>query len=114
MEFTVTFFEYALLSVKVTMPVWGFLLITILVLGQIAGRAEQLRPMTALYWSFVTATTVGYGDIRPSKPLARCLAVLIAITGLILFGIFVAIALSATTFAIEQHVDLSKFDKLED
>jgi hypothetical protein len=33
------------------------------------------------YYSFVTLTTVGYGDITPVHPLARSLAVFEALTG---------------------------------
>jgi Ion channel len=41
--------------------------------------------LTAVYFSAVTATSVGYGDIVPTGA-ARVLAILEAITGLILFG----------------------------
>jgi hypothetical protein len=36
---------------------------------------------TWIYYSFVTLTTVGYGDITPVHPLARSLAVFEALTG---------------------------------
>ena len=38
-------------------------------------------PQRWLYYSFVTLTTVGYGDITPVGPLARSLAILEALTG---------------------------------
>jgi hypothetical protein len=38
-------------------------------------------PQQWLYYSFVTLTTVGYGDITPVGPLARSLAILEALTG---------------------------------
>jgi hypothetical protein len=34
-----------------------------------------------VYYSFVTLTTMGYGDITPVAPMARSLAVLEALTG---------------------------------
>lgn len=44
---------------------------------------EPLRsdPHALLYYSFVTITTIGYGDILPLSPLARSLASLGAILG---------------------------------
>jgi hypothetical protein len=39
------------------------------------------RPQEWMYYSFVTLTTVGYGDITPVAPIARTLAVMEALTG---------------------------------
>ena len=109
MQFTLTFFELIFLLLQVTAPVWLLLMLLIVILGQIAGRLEHWAPASSLYWSFITATTVGYGDIRPSQPAARLLAVLIALLGLVLFGVLVSIAVHATTEAVEIHADLSEF-----
>lgn len=43
-----------------------------------------------LYYTFITMTTVGYGDMLPVAPYARSLATLIAITGQFYLGIIVA------------------------
>ena len=43
-----------------------------------------------LYFSFVTMTTLGYGDITPISPLARLLAYLQAVFGMFYIAIFVA------------------------
>jgi hypothetical protein len=43
-----------------------------------------------LYFSFVTMTTVGYGDIAPVSPLARTLTVLEAILGQFYLAVLVA------------------------
>ena len=55
------------------------------------------------YWSFVTATTVGYGDLRPVNRTSRILAILIAIMGLTFTGIIIAVAVHAATFALAAH-----------
>ncbi|EEX09213.1 Ion transport 2 domain protein [Ruegeria lacuscaerulensis ITI-1157] len=49
------------------------------------------RPSDVLYFSYVTFTTVGFGDLRPIG-VCRALAVAEAITGYILLGLFVAAA----------------------
>lgn len=54
-----------------------------------AGPAE-MKGSTALYFSFVTLTTVGYGDICPVARAARMLAAVEAMTG----TLFVAVLIS--------------------
>ena len=42
------------------------------------------------YFSFVTLTTLGYGDIVPVAPLARSLAVLEALTGVLFMAVLIS------------------------
>lgn len=53
-------------------------------------------PADILYFSYVTFTTVGYGDMAPSG-LCRGLAAAEAVTGYILLGMFVAAAVALYT-----------------
>jgi len=84
------------------------------VLGQIVGRRESWSKFDSLYWSFITATTVGYGDIRPLQKLSKTLAVIIALLGLILTGIVVALALNAATTAFKENKDLNQVKHIVD
>ena len=43
-----------------------------------------------LYYSFVTLTTLGYGDIAPASPWTRMLAVLEALSGTLYLAVFIA------------------------
>jgi len=45
---------------------------------------------TAIYFSFVTITTLGYGDVSPVMPLARFLVYMEAIVGVFYMAILVA------------------------
>lgn len=46
----------------------------------------------AAWWSVVTATTVGYGDLSPDKtPLARVVAVLLMLVGIGAIGMLTGI-----------------------
>lgn len=112
MDFTLLFLRLFYYGLQVTAPILLFLALLVVVLGQIAGRQESWRPAEALYWSFVTATTVGYGDYRPSHGLSRTLAVLIAFCGVIFTGIIVAVAVAAATRALETHIDFRQIDEI--
>jgi hypothetical protein len=54
------------------------------------GTARSLGNSDALYFSFVTLSTVGYGDITPASHLARTLACAEAMTGTIYVAVFIA------------------------
>jgi voltage-gated potassium channel len=48
--------------------------------------AENLVFGDALWWSFVTTTTVGYGDISPKTALGKLIAVMLMIVGIGFLG----------------------------
>jgi hypothetical protein len=54
-----------------------------------------------LYYTFVTFTTLGYGDVVPQTPVARSLAILISVTGQIYIAIIIALLVGK--FASAQH-----------
>jgi len=72
-------------------------------LGQIVGRREGWRPFDSFYWSFVTGTTLGYGDLRPTHKSSRIIAIIIALIGLTFTGILIAIAVYSTTVAMHTY-----------
>ncbi|WOO41972.1 potassium channel family protein [Rubellicoccus peritrichatus] len=51
-------------------------------------KADLTRP-DFLYFSFITLSTLGYGDIVPIKPLARSFAFMEAMVGVIYVAVFV-------------------------
>ena len=78
----------------------------IILLGQVVGVRESWSRFDALYWAFITATTVGYGDIRPMARMSKALSVLIALVGMIFTGIMVALAIHAATTAFAGLADI--------
>ena len=61
-----------------------------------AGSGGPERP-DFVYFSFVTLTTVGYGDVTPVHPVARSLAVAEALTGQLYPAILLARLVSLAT-----------------
>ena len=100
---TTTFLKQFLFGLWLTAPLLLSLAAIITVLGQIAGKKEGWAPFDSFYWSFITATTVGYGDVRPTKKWARILAIVIALVGLTFTGILIAVAVHAATIALAAH-----------
>lgn len=50
----------------------------------------EFLPQELIYFSFVTMTTLGYGDMSPTNPIARTFAILQAVTGQLYVAIFIA------------------------
>jgi Ion channel len=55
-----------------------------------SGRKETMAGFNAFYFSFITLSTVGYGDITPVSKLARMLAAMEAMTGLLYVAVLIA------------------------
>ena len=104
MEFTLSFIMYFLIAVYLAMPVLLFFVLLIVVLGLVVGRIEGWTKFNSFYWSFITAFTVGYGDIGPSKPKSKMIAIVIALLGIMFTGIVVAITVNTANKAFEEHI----------
>jgi hypothetical protein len=52
--------------------------------------AETMNGFTGFYFSFITLSTVGYGDITPVSRIARWLAAMEAMTGLLYVAVLIA------------------------
>ncbi len=92
LEFIYVFFK-ALIYVA---PILIFLCALIFTCAFAFSRLDNKPIKTAIYMAFITALTIGYGDVTPSHPASRVLAILLGIIGMIFTGIIVAIAVYAT------------------
>src|SRR5262249_41379882 len=84
----------------VTWPVISAILMIEVALGLLIGVLEGWSVGEAVYFSFVTGLTIGYGDIVPRQTLTRALAVVIGFGGIFLTGLVAAIAVNAMRAAL--------------
>jgi len=92
--------------------VWAsaFALVARLDPGAFSGVTETSRPLhgfSVIYFSLITLTTTGYGDIAPVSPPARLLAMLEAVTGTMYMAVLVArlVSVYSSTPASEREKD---------
>jgi voltage-gated potassium channel len=101
---TITFLKEFGYGLLVAFPLLLTLAAVIILLGQTVGKREGWSRFDSFYWSFITATTVGYGDIHPVKRGSKITAIVIATFGLLLTGFLIALAVRAATVAMQSHV----------
>ena len=102
MKFTLGFIQLFLLGIYLVLPLLLFFVSLIIILGQIVGRIEGWSKFDAFYWSFITAMTVGYGDIRPIKKSSKTISILMALIGIMFTGVIVAITVTTATTALKD------------
>ncbi len=64
----------------------------------------------ALYWSFITITTVGYGDISPATTPGKVVSFIIVIMGIVI----ISFATSVIVSAFSEKLDELKEDRVAD
>ncbi len=110
MDITLTFIELFVLGLISFSPLILTLAVVVVVFSLVVRRLEGWDVFDALYWSMITATTVGYGDIRPTKRWSKLLSVMIAFIGLVFTGIVVSLAVHAASTSLSKHVDIESLE----
>lgn len=105
MELTVSFIKLFFWIIYLASPLLMLFCALIVLLGMVACYLEKWSKFDALYWSFITAATVGYGDFRPLKRVSKVLSIIIALLGIMFTGIIVAITLYTLSIALQNNLD---------
>ncbi|WP_297457977.1 potassium channel family protein [Thermococcus sp.] len=72
------------------------LFVTIALFGVVLSLEEGINLWDGMYFAFITAFTVGYGDFTPTTAVSKVLcALILPVLGMILTGIMVAAAMQA-------------------
>jgi len=90
-------------GLQIVWPVLSVLLGLIVVLGTAVGVLEGWSVQDAVYFAFITALTIGYGDLVPTLLVTRTLAVLIGACGVLFTALVAAVAVRALTHAHDQQ-----------
>ena len=87
-------------AIHVTWPVLSAIIAIQLALGLLTGFVEGWSVGDAVYFTFITGLTIGYGDLIPRQTLTRALAIVIGFSGLFVTGVIAAIAVHAMRSAL--------------
>lgn len=82
-------------QLHVIWPIVSGVIIIMIGLGLIIGLIEDWRLGEALYFTFVTGLTIGYGDLVPRHVPSRVLSIVIGFTGIVLTGLIAAASVQA-------------------
>ena len=105
MQMTIDFFRLFFLGIYFIAPVLIIFIFIIFMMGQRVGRIESWDRFDTFYWSFITAFTVGYGDIKPTQKKSKLISIFISLVGIIFTGVIVAVTVVALTKSFEQNVN---------
>ena len=97
MEFTFGFIKLFGIELILAAPLLSFLVALIAIIGLRIGKREGWSRSDALYYAFITASTVGYGDFHPRHNRSKFWALIIAGLGLLLTGLVVAMGVHAAS-----------------
>ena len=92
-----------LTGLRVVWPILSALLLLIVGLGFLVGLREGWSLQESIYFAFITALTIGYGDFSPTSLLTRALAVVIGICGVLMTALVAAVAVKALTAVTEDR-----------
>ena len=90
-------------AIHLAWPVLSIMLAIQVALGLLIGLLEGWSVGDAVYFTFVTGLTIGYGDIVPRQALGRALAIGIGVAGIFLTGLIAGIAVYAMRAALADH-----------
>jgi Ion channel len=89
------FFNALVQQLRVVWPIFSGIFLTMIGCGLVIGRVEDWRIDEALYFTFVTGLTIGYGDYAPQHLVTRLLAIAIGFAGIVVTGLVAAVAVQA-------------------
>ena len=89
------FFNALIEQLHVVWPILSGILLAMVGSGLLIARIESWRVDEALYFTFVTGLTIGYGDFTPQHLAGRLLAVAIGFAGIVLTGLVAAVSVQA-------------------
>jgi voltage-gated potassium channel len=82
----------------------GTFVLMIALAGFAFSKAEDIKLGDAIYFAFITALSVGYGDITPQTTIGKIVSVGIGLMGVLFVGITAAVATRALADTARRHM----------
>ena len=101
-------------AIHVTWPVLSVLIAMQLALGLLTSFVEGWSVGDAVYFTFITGLTIGYGDLVPTHTLTRALAIGIGYFGLFVTGVIAAMAVYAMRSALTDRESGSEHPNIDE
>jgi voltage-gated potassium channel len=108
LQFTLSFVQVFALDLIDAAPILLTLVFTISIVGLRIAKIEGWTVIDGIYHALINATTVGYGDFRPTQTSSKIMSVGMALVGLIFTGLIVAIAVHAANIAFARKAAQTK------
>jgi thiamine transporter ThiT len=99
------FFTELITQIRVVWPVMSGIVFFMILSGLAIWRIENWRLDEALYFTFVTGLTIGFGDFTPKQFSARILALVIGFAGIVMTGLIAAVTVKALNAADKDSVE---------
>jgi voltage-gated potassium channel len=94
-------FHFVRITIRL-LALYALLIITVLSCALVIAGVEKVSFGEALYFSFITGLTIGYGDIVPGTVIGRITSVLLGFIGILFSGVVVGIAVQSVRYALEE------------
>ena len=88
---------------RVVWPIMSGLVVFQLALGSVIGFLERWSVSEMIYFTFVTALTIGYGDLAPKRISSRIIALAIGFSGILLTGLVAALGVRSLQEATKDE-----------
>ena len=102
MKMLIRFSYHFLIIIGRLKSVFLFLITLVVISAAVISQIEDHPFGEALYFSFITGLTIGYGDIVVKTPFARLIAILLGLIGMIASGIMVAASIRAVEKSLKE------------
>ncbi len=87
----------------------GLLALSVLTIGTVFYHfVEKLSWLNAYYFSVITLTTVGYGDIVPTTDLGKIFTTFYVLTGIGIIGLFANLLIRRAAISTKERRDKRK------
>ena len=104
MTFSTKFFHVYVQALKKAWPIIGSMVILLGGLGALFAFVERIRLYDAMYFTCITAMSIGYGDITPERLSGKLIAIAIGLIGMITNGLMVALALNSALKCLNEEI----------